>query len=443
MGLILCVLAFGSVAFVMRRSLGDGLGLLLAIGSVYGIARCNVFDGYTHFLFDAAVLGAYLGTGRRLFAAPDTARRRLRAWVFALSLLPLFLILLSPLMDTQPLPVQLLGLRPAAFFLPLVLVGSALGTEEMGRLARWAVPIVLIASAFAFAEYTLGIERFFPVNEASDIIYRARDVGEDSELRIPATFNSSHAYGGTMVSLIPLLVYLLERPGRWRAAALAAIVLAAIGVFASAARTPVLALAAVALALAMRGFPSPSLRLGLVAVACALLVVVPRIGRFQRFETLSDVGYATARIEGSVNAGFIDTIVEDPFGRGLGSALGTSIPYFLADQARPQIGMENEYVRIAVEEGLLGLCLWAAFALYVLGRNPFRLGGHGVVVGLGIWMVCAFTWLQGFIGVGMLASVPGTAILLIYMGLLAVEHPSSERKIERFGGYRARRLAPQ
>jgi hypothetical protein len=442
MGLILCALAFGSVAFVIRRSLGDGLGLLLAIGSVYGIARSNVFDGYTHFLFDSAVLGAYLGTGKRLFAAPDTARRRLRAWVLALSLLPLFLILLSPLMETQPLLIQLLGLRPAAFYLPLVLVGAEIATEDMGRLARWVVLIVLIVSAFAFAEYILGVERFFPMNEASAIIFRSQDVGEAGEFRIPATFNSAHAYGGTMVALIPLLIYVLERSGRWRAVALPAIVLAAFGVFASAARSSVLGLAVVILALAMRGFRSRSLRVGLVGVSCALLVVVPRVSRLQRFETLSDVSNTTTRVELSVNVGFVDTIVEYPLGRGLGSANGTSIPYFLADQARPQIGMESEYARIAVEEGLLGLCLWAAFILYVLGQNPLRLGRHGSSVGLAIWVVCAFMWLQGFIGFGMLASVPGTAILLIYMGMLAVEHPTGEREMETFG-HRARRLAPQ
>jgi hypothetical protein len=441
MGLILCFLGFGSVAFLIRRSLGDGLGLLLAIGSVYGIARANVFDGYTHFLFDSSVLGAYLGAGYRLFAAPDMARRRLRAWVFALSLLPLFLILLSPFLDAQPLLVQLIGLRPAVFFVPLVLLGAALGPGEMERLARWAVLVVFIASAFAIGEYILGVERFFPMNEASNIIYLSQDVGEAKDFRIPATFSSAHAYGATMVGLVPLLAYLLERPGRWRIPVLLAMAFAAIGVFASAARSPVLALAAVTAALAVRRFRSRGVQLGLVAASCALLVAVPRVTRFQRFETLSDLSYATARVEGSVNAEFLDTIVDYPFGRGLGSALGTSIPYFLADQARPQIGMENEYVRISVEEGLLGLCVWAAFALYVLGQNPFRLVRSGFAVGLAIWIVCAFTWLQGFVGTGMLASVPGTAIVLIYMGMLAVQRTTGEPAAEAFGGH-AQRLAP-
>ena len=46
-------------AWLTRRSVGDGLGLLLFIGSVYGLARCRVLDGFTHFWFDASSIGAY------------------------------------------------------------------------------------------------------------------------------------------------------------------------------------------------------------------------------------------------------------------------------------------------------------------------------------------------------------------------------------------------
>jgi hypothetical protein len=430
MGLILCLLGFLGVAVVIRRSLGDGLGLLLAIGSIYGIARANVYDGYTHFLFDASVLGAYTGGWHRLTAARSVGQRRLRAWVIALSLLAFLAILISPFLDAQPILVQLLGLRPAIFFVPLALLGGCVERDDIARLARWTVVIVFVVSGVATAEYILGVERFFPMNEASNIIYLSQDVavGESREFRIPGTFNSAHAYGGAMVSFIPLLVSLLEQRGRWRLPAAIALVCAAIGVFASGARSPVIALVAVTAALGVRGLHNRGLRLGLVAASCAILAVVPRVSRFQRFETLSDMGYATARVQASINVGFLDTIVNYPIGRGLGSAIGTSIPFFLADQARAQIGMENEYVRIAVEEGVLGLGLWVAFMFYVLAQNPLRLDRFGPVVGLGMWMVCLFNWIQGLVGTGMLASVPGTAILMIFMGSIAVQRPGLERR---------------
>jgi hypothetical protein len=419
MGLILCALGFVSVAFLSRRSLGDGLGLLLAIGSVYGIARCNIFDGFTHFLFDASVLGAYVGGAHHLLHRDRPDLLRLSAWIIALACLPVLLILASPFFDAQPVLVQLLGLRPAIYFVPLALLGATLGEESAERLACWAVFVSLGTGAIALAEYFWGLEPFFPVNDASDIIYLSQDIGEARNFRLPSTFSSAHAYGGTMVAIFPLLVYLIERRSRWRAVASVALVVAALGVFACGARSPVLVLGALALGLAVHGVKNGSARSALAIVGAAVLVVVPRVERFQRFETLTDVSYTRARIAGSVNTTFVDTIASDPFGRGLGSALGTSVPYFLADQARPQVGMENEYVRIAVEEGLPGLVLWVAFVGFVLVRNPLDLRRLGPAADLGLWLVCLASWIQGFIGVGMLASVPGTMLLMVYMGLLA------------------------
>jgi hypothetical protein len=418
MGLILCGLAFASVLSVTRRSLGDGLGLLLVIGSVYGIVKCNVFDGYIHFLFDAAVLGAYIAAAPRLIAPGTLAVSQLRTWVVGLACLPVLLILLSPFLDAQPLVVQFLGLRAAIYFVPICLLGAALDGPGLERLSKWAVVVVVIVSGFALGEFIFGVQPFYPVNEVSELIYRSSDVGEARDLRLPATFISSHAYGGTVVALIPLLIFLIERH-RWKVVAIGSITLCALGAFASAARSPVLGLFVLVSSLTIRGFRKPAVRIPLVAAAAVLLLVVPHVERFQRFETLSDVDYTTARVAGSVNVGFLETIAEYPLGRGLASAVGTSIPYFLADEARPQVGMENEYARIAVEQGLLGLCAWVAFTVYVLAQNPLRLTRFGEVAGIAMWMVCAFGWLQAFIGTGLLTSIPGTALLMLYMGMLA------------------------
>jgi hypothetical protein len=422
MGVILCGLAVVSLFLTIRRSLGDGLGLLLLVGCVYGIVRCNVFDGYTHFLFDAAVLGSYAGIAPRLVKSETLAGSTLWGWVLGLACVPGVLILLSPFLDAQPLLIQLLGLRAAIYFVPLCLVGATLDAKELERLAQWAVFVTLLVSGFALAEFVWGVERFYPVNEVSELIYRSNDVGEMGALRLPATFISSHAYGGTMVGLIPLLVFLVER-GRWKVLAFLALGLCALGAFASAARSPVLGLLVVSASLALRGFRNPASRAVIVAAGAVLLVIVPRVERLQRFETLSDLDYTTGRVVGSVNVGFFETIAAYPLGRGLASAVGTSIPYFLADQARPQVGMENEYARIAVEQGLLGLAVWVAFTFYVLGQNPLRLKRFGDATGVAIWAVCAFGWTQALIGTGLLTSIPGTAILMLYMGITGVQRP--------------------
>jgi hypothetical protein len=426
MGLILCLLAFASVLMTTRRSLGDGLGLLLIIGSVYGILRCNVFDSYTHFLFDVSVLATYLGAAPIFFASATPGMSRLRAWVIGLACVPGVLLLLSPFLDAQPVLIQLLGLRAAIYFVPLCLLGAALDTRGLEQLAKWGVLVIITASGFALAEFIVGVERFYPVNEVSELIYRSK-VGEAGALRLPAIFTSSHAYGGTMVSLIPLLVFLIER-GRRRIVAFAAIALCALGAFASAARSPVLGLLVLVTGMALRGFQNSAARAVLVAAASVLLLVVPRVERLQRFETLSDLEYTSARVAGSVNVGLLDTIAEYPLGRGLASAVGTSIPFFLADQARPQIGMESEYSRIAVEQGLLGLFVWLAFTAYVLWQNPLRLKRFGEATGIAMWAICAFGWVQAFIGTGLLTSIPGTALLMFYMGILAVQRaPTRDR----------------
>jgi hypothetical protein len=39
----------------------------------------------------------------------------------------------------------------------------------------------------------------------------------------------------------------------------------------------------------------------------------------------------------------------------------------------------------------------------------------------GAWAVCVLAWCQAAVGTGLLASVPGTMLLLVYMGGLAAQ----------------------
>lgn len=416
MGLLLCGLGFTSTWLLARRSLGHGLGLLLAIGSAYGMIRANVFDGFVHFLFDVSVLGLYLGCGKRVMTEAGTRLPRSRLWIGLLCALPFLLILLSPFIDAQPLLIQVLGLRTAMYFVPLLLVGAVAENTDLDLLGTWAVFVVLGASLFAFGEFVWGLEPFLPLNSATEIIYISKDVTGEGLHRIPSTFVSAHAYGSAMVALLPLLFLKLERGGKWVPFGTGCILLAGLGVFVSGARSPVLALAIVALVLAGSKATNLRTRMVLVVVAVALAVVIPLQSRLQRFETLQDTEFVQDRVRSSVNVGFFEAISEHPLGRGLGSAAGTSIPYFLQDIARPQYGMENEYARIVLEEGIAGLLLWVLLIASILLGDPRKLGGpfEG-----GIWGVCIAAWVQAFVGTGVLSSIPGTMILFVYMGVLA------------------------
>src|SRR3982751_4235649 len=70
MGVGLCIVAFVAAVVAARRSLGRGTAVVLAVGYFYGILRARFLDGFSHFSFDAALLGLYLA---RLTAPPRLA----------------------------------------------------------------------------------------------------------------------------------------------------------------------------------------------------------------------------------------------------------------------------------------------------------------------------------------------------------------------------------
>ena len=45
------------------------------------------------------------------------------------------------------------------------------------------------------------------------------------------------------------------------------------------------------------------------------------------------------------------------------------MPYFLKDEILEPVAAENEYIRIMLEEGILGLGLWIVFILWLLTRH--------------------------------------------------------------------------
>jgi hypothetical protein len=191
-----------------------------------------------------------------------------------------------------------------------------------------------------------------------------------------------------------------------------------LGVFICAARSPVVQLLAIVGLLLLVSRLSAKLLASLAVLAVGVGLVVSTTPRFQRFLTLDDTRYVTERVSMSVDTSLLDVIVNYPLGNGLGSAAGTSIPFFLLDLAKPQYGLENEFARVAMEQGLIGLVLWLAFLAWLLSRLPPYRRKEQVVANRLAWATVVVLWMTAFIGTGLLASVPGSALLLLWMGAL-------------------------
>jgi hypothetical protein len=428
--LILCVAAFLLSLAAGRRSLVAGLASVVGVGYFYGILRANVPSTFSHFIFDAAVLGLYGTQLLRPLSAADRLRvRRLTPWMALLIGWPVLLLLIP---NQDPM-VRMVGLRASIFLLPFLLLGARLHRDEMERLTLWVAGLNLVSFAFGVAEFFGGVELFYPRNEVTLLIYRSNDVHTGDMLgayRIPATFANSASYAGAMVISVPFLLGLWTQVHKrsWQhhllTAALAATVL---GVFMAASRSNFLVLA-VLLAISTLGG-----RLGAAGMA-AWAVLLTGLGwavttnerLFNRFMSLSFDTFAE-RLSWSVNQGLVDLLFRYPLGNGLGGG-GSSMPYFLQPLIRNPIVVENQYGAILVEQGIPGLALWLAFLVWVFTRrtappgDPWRMGRRLA------WYACGGYFALGLIGVGTLTTVPFTVVLLLLMGWLSV--PQSRLELQ-------------
>jgi hypothetical protein len=414
MDIFLCIAAFVITFVAARRSVVAGLGSLSGVGYFYGILRANYPQRASHFIFDAAVLGFYIV---HLFQRQDTETRRRSSavlpWLGLLIAWPVFLVFF-PLQD--PL-VQMVGLRGNIFLLPFLLFGARLTREELHRFAMPLAVLNVVAFVFTAAEYFVGLEPFFPHNSNTDLIYRSADVA-GAQFRIPSIFTGSHAYAGAMVMTLPLLI------GAWAAPAISplrrlfllfSIVVSVLGIFAAASRVHIVVLGLIILATLFSGRISIQMRSIILAVAGLVAIVVVSQVRLQRISTLDDSAYLSQRVGTSVNAAFLDLLVEFPFGNGLGGG-GTSLPFFLENRVRHRVIMENEYARILLEQTCIGLCLWIAFILWFLFRRFSAVARIWDLTEQLSWVAVAAYFGTALIGIGLLTSIPQSMFLLLCAG---------------------------
>jgi hypothetical protein len=156
-----------------------------------------------------------------------------------------------------------------------------------------------------------------------------------------------------------------------------------------------------------------------IGIVTAGVLVAASEERLQRAATLDDTDLVSKRVQLSANESFLELVVAYPMGAGMGSSVGTSVPYFLASRAPRPVGLENEYCRILIDQGWVGIAGWLVFIGWLYQRPPpLRLG---MAWGLGVVLMYALTltnWATAFIGVGTLSSIPSSVLLLTQMGVL-------------------------
>ncbi len=403
-----------------RRSLANGLGVCLLCGYVYGVLRSNYLDGFAQFIFDASVLGLYAARlGPRLIPRGSQNLRTLFAWVIALVAWPTFLLLLP----YDPFLINLVGLRVAIYFVPVLLVGIQLKGSDVAGLASWLAALNLAALAAAVYEVRYGIESLYPRNAVTYLIY-ATAIGEESTHRIPSIFPTAAAYGGAMTLSVPFLVFGLNRPlSKPRIILLlGGIGAAGAGLLLCSCRSPVLlSVSGLAFFLLLQG--KASLRPKYLLLGAAL---VPAIGytmaygggRAERFLELADVQELTSRAAHVNELDILGAMVLYPFGNGLAGTTSITIPYFLRDVANNRLvpGVESEYFRIVYTQGIPGVILWAGFLVWFFAR-PLRAEERPREPSYYYFYALALPcFLLASRGVGLLNGVPGNCLLLLGMG---------------------------
>ncbi len=263
-------------------------------------------------------------------------------------------------------------------------------------------------------------------------------------LRIPSTFTSAHAYAGMMVMTLAFLI------GAWALRRSAGVGSAGcstrrwpsrlVGVFAAAARSPVIILALMLLTVFL------TVRLKAHGWAFLLIMlagvgwVVSSEARLQRFTTLSDVEFVSERVSWSVNDSFTQLLTEYPLGNGLGGG-GTSMPYFLRERSQPAELLHGERVRAhrAWSRACSASACGPAFIVWLFTRRTCGAQTRGTSGRRLTWVACAAFFATGMIGKGLLTSIPGTALMLLGAGWIAVRR---SRWQARSRGRRTSGVAP-
>ncbi len=295
---------------------------------------------------------------------------------------------------------------------------------------RWFVRLVLLGALVVIGFGTLQIVlppdflRYFGYGETTIQPYLTIDQNADF-IRLQSTLRGPNPYGAYAASVaIMALAWLVARKRRmdWRVAIVG--VLAAIGTYLSYARSAYIALAlGVALVLVVRYGRKLRLRHWVVAGAVAVSLVAS-LGALSHTDFVSNVvlhedpgeggmtdsndGHWTSLVRG------LQAVAESPAGHGIGSSGSASL---FTDE--PHI-IENQYLFIAHEVGILGLITFVAI-MYIIMRRLWRLR-------VDAWALGMFASGVGLLVIGLLLPVwADDTVAIVWWGLAAALLATSKK----------------
>lgn len=431
-GVYLCIAALLLTVFAARRSLSWGISAVLLVGYAYGILRANFPDGASHFIFDASLVGLYaVEFSKEVSVRTAEASVDAKRWLTVLMGWPIILFALP----FHHYLIQLVGLRHIILFMPALLIGARCRAATLERLTYTIGALNLAAFGFALYEYRYGMPSLYPRNSVTELMYHSYDIrtAEGTYFRIPATFSSSHSYAGTMVQGMPFLWNFVRDSSRAfpkRVVAVAVMIITVLGIFIAGPRGPVVALGVWAVFMLILPGIRAAQKLGLavaifaIGLLCAYYIVSNQ--RMQRFTSLANLEMVEARTTQTGGISLSTALTEYPIGVGLGGAIGASIPYFLKHLAPEPIGAENEYVRIAVEQGAVGFFLWVLFIIRLVRKRPTPVSENWIAGTHAVWALVLMNFATTFIGTGLLQSIPLSFLLFVELGLLLRVHKEKE-----------------
>jgi hypothetical protein len=130
-----------------------------------------------------------------------------------------------------------------------------------------------------------------------------------------------------------------------------------------------------------------------------------------------------------MNESFVNALVDYPMGNGLGGG-GTSMPFFLKDRLTNPVVIENEYGRILLEQGIPGLLIWLGFLLWVVTTPLPRRDDRWALTLRLLRVYLPLGFISATLGTGFLTSIPGSALILVFVGLF-----TTARVAERNTGF--------
>jgi hypothetical protein len=315
---------------------------------------------------------------RLVWREPDRLRRLQKPWIYAIGIFAAIAVLVT-LATQPPLTLIAFGLKTDLEFLVCAVIAVLVATPE---LVRRAIQVVLITGAivggFAALETTV-LPRDFLTNfgYGPNTVDPYLLVSGSEVARFPSTLGGPNQLGTFMILPLCLSLTLLLRKPKLRYVAAGVFGLCLVGLFVSYSRGAWIG-AFIALLgtiyLAVEARSRQWFRIGLgIGVIISLLAIPPLVMRsptlqyyllHSSLETYDHSNRSDSERAESLADGLAANL-EQPLGHGLGTA-GPATFHIKA----PNI-IENQYLQIGYEAGLLGLAAFLAIVM-LLAHTIFR-----------------------------------------------------------------------